>query len=111
MKLRFEDHDRISIVSLGGELTADSIDAFRRSITERIGRGTRDFVLQSDEMTFIDSAGLETLLWLQETVAEKLGQVRLVAPQENVRKILEITRLEHQIDSHEEVTEAIRSLR
>jgi len=111
MKLKYEDHNKISIVFIDGDMTTDDVDSFRRTVTERIHKGTRDFVLQVQGMTFIDSAGLESLLWLQEAVAEHLGQIRLVAPEENIRKILEITRLQHQFDTHNEVTDAIRSLR
>lgn len=111
MKLKYEDHDKISIVSIDGDMTTDHVDSFRRTVGERINRGTRDFVLQVQGLTFIDSAGLESLLWLQEAAAEHLGQIRLVAPEENIRKILEITRLQHQFDVHDEVTDAIRSLR
>ncbi len=111
MRVKYEDHDKISIVSIEGDLTHDHVDSLRRTVAERISRGTRDFVLQVHGLTFVDSAGLETLLWLQEAAAEHLGQIRLVAPDENIRKILEITRLQHQFDTHEEVTDAIRSLR
>lgn len=111
MKVKYEDHDKISIMTVEGDLISDHVDSFRRTVGERIQRGTRDFVLQVEAMTFIDSAGLESLLWLQEAAAEHLGQIRLVAPDENIRKILEITRLHHQFDTHKEVTEAIRSLR
>jgi len=111
MRIKSEDHDKISIITIEGDMTTDHIDALRRTVTERMQRGTRDFVLQVEGMTFIDSAGLESLLWMQEAAAEHLGQIRLVAPDENIRKILEITRLQHQFDTHKEVTEAIRSLR
>jgi len=111
MKLKCEDHDKISILTIGGEFTIDHIDNFRRSVNERVAKGIRDFVLQVEDLGFIDSAGLETLVWLQDEAATHLGQVRLVSPSDNIRKILEITRLEHQIDTHDQVTEAIRSLR
>ena len=111
MRIKYEDHDKISIVSIEGDMTHDHIDSLRRTVSERMQRGTRDFVLQVEGMTFIDSAGLEALLWLQEAAAEHLGQIRLVAPDESIRKILEITRLQHQFDTHREVTDAIRSLR
>lgn len=111
MRIKCEDYEKTSIVNLQGDFNADHVDAFRRHITDRIARGVRDFVVQAPEMTFIDSAGLESLLWLQDAAAEHLGQVRLVQPDPNVRKILEITRLQHQIDTYEDVTEAIRSLR
>ena len=44
----------------------------------------RDFVLNVGELEYIDSAGLEALLKLQETCADLLGQVRLTGVAEVV---------------------------
>ena len=111
MRMRYEDHDNVSIISLVGEFNSDHVDAFRRATTERMERGVRDFVLELSEMPFIDSEGLESLLWLQDRAAEQLGQMRLAALDPSVKKILEVIRLEQQFDRHEDVAEAVRSLR
>lgn len=111
MKLTYEDHDRTTIVNIQGDYTSDQIDGFRRAISERCENGTHDFVLNISELSFIDSAGLESLLWLQEKAAEQLGQIRLVSPGQTVCTILKLTRLDHQFECYEEITDAIRSLR
>jgi anti-sigma B factor antagonist len=111
MKVVHEDHDRISILSVVGDLTSDHVDAFRRLVNERFEAGIRDFVVQLNEMPIIDSDGLESLLWLQDKAAELLGQVRLVEPTDDVSTILRITRLATQFDCRMDVTEAVRSLR
>lgn len=111
MKVQFEDYDRISVVRLSGDFTADDVDHFRRPIGERLAGQTRDFVLEMEETGFVDSAALEALLWLQDAAAERLGQIRLVGVHENVRTILDITRLSNQFECHAQTTDAIRSLR
>ncbi|MBL1218026.1 MAG: anti-sigma factor antagonist [Planctomycetes bacterium] len=111
MKLVCEDHDRTTIMALEGDFTTDSVDAFKRAVTERLSDAGHDFVLVAEQVSFIDSAGLESLLWLQDEAAQHLGQVRLVRPTENLSTILSITRLCHQFDVHQEITEAIRSLK
>ncbi len=111
MKLEFDDHDQLTIATLHGDLTSEYADAFRKAALERVEKNVRDFVLDVSQVEFIDSAGLEALLWLQETCAEHLGQVRLAQTTENVNRILEITRLAGRLESHEQIEAAIKSLR
>ena len=111
MKLSYEDHDTITVLTVSGDLTTDQVDAFRRACQDRFFAGIRDVVLDIEHMTFVDSAGLETLLWAIEETAERSGQVRLVKPDDIVRKILEITRLEKRFDIHDSIESAAKSLR
>lgn len=111
MKLKHEDYDQVSVLTIRGELTTDEVETLRKVALDRMEHNIRDFVLDISQMEFIDSQGLETLLWLQETCGEKLGQVRLAAPKQNVEKILEITRLIARFDRHDDVESAMKSLR
>jgi anti-sigma B factor antagonist len=111
MKLSHEDYDHLTVLALHGDFTADDVDAFRQGVGERMGRQVRDFVLDVREVEFIDSRGLETLLWLQEQCGEKLGQVRLAGATPNLEKILQVTRLAPRFDRHPGVDAAIKSLR
>ncbi len=111
MKINYEDHGLIAIATLSGDLTIDSTDTFRRGVTDRLERGARDFVIVLDDLTQIDSEGLETLLWVQDCAGDRLGQIRLVGVSEVIATILRITRLDRLFERYEDVTEAVRSLR
>jgi len=111
MKLSYEDHDRVSVVTLSGELTCDQADAFRRACQERLDSGIREIVLDLQHLTLIDSAGLELLLWLMDTLAARGGHLRIVRPDDVVRTILKITRLERRFGIHESIEAAAKSLR
>ena len=111
MKFTHEDYDQLTVMSVKGDLTTDHADEFRKEITARLETKTRDFVLDVTEMEFVDSKGLEALLWAQEQCGERLGQIRLAAATENVTKILEITRLAPRFDCHTDVDSAIKCLR
>ena len=111
MKMTFEDYDQLTILTLRGDLTADDVGAFRKVAEERLEQQVRDFVLDVAEVEFVDSQGLETLLWLQDTCSEQLGQIRLASPTENVRSILKLTRLAAHLDCHDDIDSAIKSLR
>lgn len=111
MKLSHEDYDRLTVMTVRGDLTVDQVDEFRRAALDRLAAQIRDFVLDIGGMEFVDSKGLEAFLWLQDQCAERLGQIRFATPTETVAKIFEITRLAPRLDCHADVDSAIKSLR
>jgi len=111
MKLTYEDYDQLSVVTLRGELTGDESERLRELIHDRMQRDIRDFVLNLEEAETIDSAGLETMLWIQDTSAECLGQVRLAGVPEGISEVMRVTRLSPRFDCHATIESAIRSLR
>ncbi|UCD74992.1 MAG: STAS domain-containing protein [Phycisphaerales bacterium] len=111
MKLSYEDHDHVTVLTVSGELTADQADSFRRACVERLASGIRDVVLDLEYLSLLDSSGLELLLWLVEELSERAGQLRLVNPDETVRQILKLTRLERRFDVHPSVESAAKSLK
>jgi stage II sporulation protein AA (anti-sigma F factor antagonist) len=108
MTLSFQDHDQLTVMTVQGNLVADQM---RKAVTGKLEAHTRDFVLDLTDMPFVDSQGLETLLWMQDQCADQLGQVQLAACQDTVQQILTITRLASRFDCHDDVEAAIKSLR
>jgi anti-sigma B factor antagonist len=111
MKLTYEDYDRLTVMTVRGDLTAEQTDEFRKAAIDRFAADVRDFVLDVAGMEFVDSKGLEALLWLQDQCADRLGQIRFAVVTETVGKIFEITRLAPRFDCHADVDMAIKSLR
>lgn len=111
MKLTHQQHEQVAVIGLQGELTLDAVEPLRKAAADRFADNTCDFVLDLTGLEFVDSKGLETMLWLQEQATERLGQLRLVSPTPNVRTILHITRLAPQFQVHHTVPAALQSLR
>lgn len=111
MKLTHEDYDQLTVLTIKGELNADDIEVVRKLAQSRLSSNTRDFVVDMRETEFVDSKGLECLLWLQEQCGEKLGQIRLASVPVHIEKVLQITRLAPRLDCHPDVDAAIKSLR
>jgi len=111
MNIRCEDYDHVSVLSVSGEFNTDSVDAFRAQVDERLQRKVRFFVVDLQQTTFLDSKGLETLMWVQEQCDERLGTVRLCNPDETCRKILQVTRLDSRFDVFADVAEAVKTMR
>ena len=59
---------------------------------------------------FVDSRGLEALLWSRGRLGDGIGAVRLAGLDANCRKIVEMTRLDDQFEIHDDVQAALRAM-
>lgn len=112
MAIKCDEYNQVCVIAVEGDLSNDACAIFRRSAAEWIDqRRIVDFVIDLEKTPFIDSEGLETLLWLKQKSEELFGQVKLVKLEENCQKILELTRLEHRFECHDELAAALRTMR
>ena len=109
MKVKTQDYNDVAVVELQGELDGDFIELFRNTITDIIATRKSGIVLDMSDVGFVDSQGLEQLLWAKDYCNENNCQLRLAGLDENCAKILEVTRLENEFDRYAELSEAVKS--
>jgi len=109
MKISTQDYNNISVVELQGEIDADIADALKNIVTDMVSRKRAGIVLNMSDVSFIDSAGLELLLWVRDYCRRNKTQLRVAGLDENCAKVLEITRLQNEFDRHAELAEAVKS--
>lgn len=111
MNITAEVYGHAVIMNPKGDLTEDTLAVFGRAVDHHLeGDQVIDVLINLEEVPFVDSAGMEYLLTLQDKLAEKLGQVKLIKPDENVRKILEITRLASTFETFDDLPHAVKAL-
>ncbi|MDP6633536.1 MAG: STAS domain-containing protein [Phycisphaerae bacterium] len=104
-----EDYGHAVILKPKGELTEDTLGAFREVVEHQLeDDAVVDVIIDMDEITFVDSIVLEYLLDLQDSLQEKFGQVRLARCDENIAKIMEMTRLDRVFEMFKETNDAVR---
>lgn len=109
MKIKTQDYNEVTVIELQGELDGDFTEMLRKNITDIVATNTSGIVLDMSEVGFIDSKGLEQLLWVRDYCNENNCQLRLAGLDENCAKILEITRLQSEFDRYAELSEAVKS--
>ena len=109
MKVKIQDYEKVTVVELQGELGSDFTELFKNTITDIVAKGTAGIVLNMSDVGFIDSEGLEQLLWANEYCNQNNCQLRLAGLDENCAKILEITRLDNEFNCYGELSEAVKS--
>jgi stage II sporulation protein AA (anti-sigma F factor antagonist) len=111
MNVTAESYGHTVMLHLKGEFTDDALGNLRQVMDHHLaGKEVVDLVLDVEAVDSIDSAGLEFLLDLQDRLAERLGQVKLIKPDEDLRKILEITHLAGSFETFHDVAEAVKAI-
>jgi anti-sigma B factor antagonist len=111
MKLSATNYDHVCVVTASGEFTAEDAEQFGRVTGERLAATVRHVLIDCENLEFVDSRGLESLLKLQELLGARGGQLRLIRPDDTVATILRLTRLDLALEAHATLEDAVRSLR
>lgn len=130
----------VTILDVSGRITAgDGSNIFRQAIRDQVAQGTKNILLNLDEVTYIDSSGLGELVLGHGTVTQNIcdacgatvfqndqgewdpcpqcdgtgrttwGRLKLVNLNSQVRELLEFSRLNSVFDIHESEDAAIAS--
>jgi anti-anti-sigma factor len=111
MTIKSEDYGNVCVMTLGGDFVSETTKELKAAAEQRIEQSRQaDFVVDFEKVDFIDSEGLETLLWLKRRCEDLFGQIKLINLDDNCRKILEITRLEHRFECHADLAGALKTM-
>jgi anti-anti-sigma factor len=112
MPIKCEEYNSVCVISVDGDFVGDEIGAARKVFDDRVeGRQIVSFVFDLEKSGFVDSEGLEFLLQTKRKCEDMFGQVKLAGADDNVQKILEITRLQHRFECHPDLTAALKNMR
>jgi anti-anti-sigma factor len=111
MAIKCEEYNQVCVITLGADFLGEEIKQTRASVDELIDKkNIVDFVFDFEKAGFIDSEGLEALLLVKRRCEDLFGQVKLVNLDENCRKILEVTRLDHRFECHGDLPSALKNM-
>ncbi len=99
----------VNVITGNSPLNRESAELLTSAIEQCFGDGPPRIVLDMAEISLIDSAGLESLLSIQEHIESSSGTVKLAAPSVLCRDILNVTGLSHLFEIHREVKSAVGS--
>jgi len=99
----------VCVLAVDGELIGANVKEFRELVRQAVAGDSNDFVVDFSKTGGIDSEGLEALTELKRERDENLGLVKLCHQSETLRKIFEITRVNHQFEQYELLDDALES--
>lgn len=99
-----------AVLRLYGEADLHSAPELRERLRVTIDNGVTQVVLDLSDSTFVDSTSLGVLLGAMKRLRERDGEIHLVVPRPDVRRIFEITLLDRIFPLHETREQALAAL-
>jgi anti-sigma B factor antagonist len=106
MKLPTEVFGDVVVVHTPEEISADTAQNLEEFLTSQ---DRNNVIVDLDGSETIDSGGLEALLNAQEALRALQGDLKIASSNHANRKILEMTRLDDQLEVFETVIDAVKS--
>jgi len=110
LKMTNREVDGVSVVALDGRIVlGEESNALREKVKGLIAAGKKKIVLNMDNITFIDSAGLGTLVAAHHSAKTQGAGLRLCHLGSKFQEVLQITKLLTVFEVYKTEAEAVAS--
>jgi anti-anti-sigma factor len=96
-----------TIVAPTGRLDVAGAPALKDAISEALKNGQPRVILDMEGVSFVDSTGLGSVIAALKQIRSSQGDLRLAAPNQQVRVVLELTTLDRVFPYYSTVEEAL----
>ncbi len=100
----------INVVEVAGEIDIATVSLLARALADATHSGKKHVILDAQKLTYIDSAGLQTLLSTRLSLAATNHRVVIVGCHGIFYKLMKITNLSASFSMYPTVEEAIAAL-
>jgi anti-sigma B factor antagonist len=110
LKMTTREVDGVTVVAMDGRIVlGEESNALREKVKSLIAEGKKKLVLNMDNITFIDSAGLGTLVSAHHSAKAQGASLRLCHLGTKFTEVLQITKLMTIFDVYNTEAEAVAS--
>jgi anti-sigma B factor antagonist len=97
----------VTVLAPSGRLDVVGAPALKEAVSEAMKNGQPRLVIDMEGVTFVDSSGLGSVVSALKQVRTSKGDLRLAAPNQQVRVVLELTTLDRVFPYFATVEEAL----
>lgn len=110
LKLNSREVDGVSVVALEGRIVlGEESNSLREKVKSLLAGGKKNIVLNMDNVTYIDSAGLGTLVASHHSAKSQDAALKLSNLGSKFQEVLQVTKLLTVFDVYDSEAAAIRS--
>jgi anti-sigma B factor antagonist len=110
MKIESREHEGFIIFDLDGDFDSRTAGDAKEEIRKVILGGKNNIIINLENVMYIDSAGLGTLVSALKTAKEMGGNVWLAGLTAQVKMVIELTRLHQVFNVYDSVDKALEAL-
>lgn len=108
LDVKFEINGDVGIFKISGKLMASNASGLKDTFSQNKG-DSLNFIFDLENLEFIDSVGLSSLVSLLKNTIELDGEIKIIGLVGQPKSIFEITRVYKIFDIHETLDKAITS--
>ena len=97
----------VTVVAPTGRLDVAGAPALKETISEVVKNGPPKVVIDMEGVSFVNSTGLGSVIAVLKQLRSSQGELRLAAPNQQVRVVLELTTLDRVFPYYATVEEAL----
>lgn len=97
----------VTVIAPSGRLDVAGAPALKTAIADAVKNGPSRLVIDMEGVSFVDSSGLGSVIAGLKMVRTSQGDLRLAAPNQQVRVVLELTTLDRVFPYYASVEEAL----
>lgn len=110
MELLTREDGRVTVLTVNGDLViGEPESAFKKTTTRLLEEGKVNLLVDLSAVGFLDSSGLGALVRALTSSQKEGGQTKLLHAGPQIRKLLEMTKLDSVFEMHEDLETAISS--
>jgi anti-sigma B factor antagonist len=109
MRILEETSNNIGILKLTGRLDASAVKSLKENVNSLVKKDIKSIVIDLGEVDFIDSSGLGSLVSCLRLVNKETGDIRLASLQDQIRSLIELTRLHRVFQIFDDSETAVKS--
>jgi anti-sigma B factor antagonist len=110
MNLETRDDGAVTILTVTGDLViGDPETTFKKTVTRLLEEGRVQLLVDLTGVGFLDSSGLGALVRALTQSQKEGGQTKLLGANEQIRKLLQMTKLDSVFELHDDMEAAVSS--
>ncbi len=110
MQLSTADDGHVTILTVDGDLViGESESLFKRTVIRLLEEGKVNLLVDLRKVNFLDSSGLGALVRAMTSSQKEGGQTKLLGAGPQIRKLLEMTRLDSVFENFTDMETAVSS--
>ena len=109
IKTRFTGKNELLIVELSGELDSNAVNEFEKVINEQMQKGHKQIVLDLEELIFISSSGISSIIGLLDELSEMEGKLSTMNAPKPILSTIKLVGISSVLENFLSEDEAINS--
>lgn len=106
MKIRMQEYDITTELSVDGNIMQENVDVFRNRLHDLIDNGKIRIILNLSSTDYISSLCLSAIINVKNRLSALNGDIKIVVASRLIRNLLEITNLTKKLEMYKTVDEA-----